>query len=210
MFENLPGIRQDDTDMKWSILSKKIRYQGFFKLTEVKLQHDLFAGGQSPVITREIIDRGHAVAVLPYDPVRDEVVLIEQFRIGAGEDKAGPWVIEVIAGYTEPGESAEEVVHREAFEEAGCKLSELEPMYQCYSSPGGSNEQVKLYFARTDSSSIGGIHGLDEEGEDIRVHVVSSQQAFDWLDSGRIDSAMPIIAMQWFKLNYQRIREQWL
>jgi len=196
--------------MKWSVLSSKLRYTGFFKLTEVKLQHDLFAGGQSPVLTREIIDRGHAVAVLPYDPVRDEVVLIEQFRIGAGEDKKGPWIIEIIAGYQEPGESAEEVVYREALEEAGCKISDLESMYRCYSSPGGSNEQVSLFFARTDSSGVDGIHGLDEEGEDIKVHVVSSQQAFDWLESGRIDSAMPIIALQWFRINYQRIREQWL
>ena len=197
-------------NMKWSTIKKKLRYAGFFKLTEVELQHDLFAGGQSPVLVREIIDRGHAVAVLPYDPVRDEIVLIEQFRIGAGEDSAGPWLIEVIAGYQEPGESAEDVVHREAFEEAGCQLSDVELMHRCYSSPGGSNEQVSLFFARTDSSDVGGIHGLDEEGEDIRVHVVPSQQAFEWLDSGRIDSAMPIISLQWFRLNRERIRQQWL
>jgi ADP-ribose pyrophosphatase len=197
-------------NMKWSIIKKNIRYKGFFKLTEVELQHDLFAGDKSPVLIREVIDRGHAVAVLPYDPVRDEVVLIEQFRIGAGEDSEGPWLIEVIAGYQEPGESAEEVVHREALEEAGCRLSDVELMHRCYSSPGGSSERVTLFFARTDSSSIGGIHGLDEEGEDIRVHVVSSQQAFDWLDSGRIDSAMPIISLQWFRINRERIRQQWL
>ncbi len=197
-------------NMKWSALNKKLRYKGFYKLTEIKLQHDLFAGGQSPVLTRELIDRGHAVVVLPYDPVRDELVLIEQFRIGAGEDETGPWLMEAIAGYKEPGESAEDVVHREAYEEAGCKLSELELMHQCYSSPGGSNEQLHLFFARTDSSDINGIHGLDEEGEDIKVHVVSSQQAFDWLDSGRIDSAMPIIALQWFRINRERIRKQWL
>jgi len=197
-------------NMKWSIIKKNIRYKGFFKLTEVELQHDLFAGGKSPVLVREIIDRGHAVAVLPYDPVRDEVVLVEQFRVGAGEDSDGPWLIEVIAGYQEPGESAEEVVHREALEEAGCLLSDVGLMHRCYASPGGSNERVSLFFARTDSSNIGGIHGLDEEGEDIRVHVVSSQQAFDWLDSGRIDSAMPIIAMQWFRINRERLRQRWL
>ena len=197
-------------NMKWSIIKKKLRYKGFFKLTEVKLQHDLFAGGKSPVLNRELIDRGQAVAVLPYDPVRDEVVLVEQFRIGAAEDSDGPWLIEVIAGYREPGETAEEVARREAVEEAGCQLTDVEQILQCYSSPGGSNERVTFFFARTDSSGIGGIHGLDDEGEDIRVHVVSSQQAFDWLDSGRIDSAMPIIAMQWFRLNRNRIRRQWL
>ena len=195
--------------MKWSVIKKELRYKGFFKLTEIKLQHDLFAGGQSPALTRELINRGHAVVVLPYDPVRDEVILIEQFRIGAGEDETGPWLIEAIAGYKEPGESAEDVVHREAYEEAGCKLSDLELMHKCYSSPGGSNETLQIFFARTDSSNISGIHGLDDEGEDIKVHVISSQQAFDWLDSGHIDSAMPIIALQWFRINRERIREQW-
>ena len=195
--------------MKWSVIKKKIIYQGFFKLSEIKLQHDLFAGGQSPVLRRELLDRGQAVAVLPYDPVRDEVVLVEQFRIGAGKDKSGPWLIEIIAGYQEAGESAEDVVHREAHEEAGCEVTDLLAMYRYYSSPGGSDEQVQIFLGRTDSSHIKGIHGLDEEGEDIKVHVISSEQAFDWLDSGRIDSAAPIIAVQWFRLNRDRIRKQW-
>ena len=195
--------------MKWSVIKKKIIYQGFFKLSEVKLQHELFAGGQSPVLRRELLDRGQAVAVLPYDPVRDEVVLVEQFRIGAGKDKSGPWLIEIIAGYQEAGESAEDVVHREAHEEAGCDVTDLLAMYRYYSSPGGSDEQVQIFLGRTDSSHIEGIHGLDEEGEDIKVHVISSEQAFDWLDNGRIDSAAPIIALQWFRLNRDRIREQW-
>ncbi len=195
--------------MKWSVIKKKIIYQGFFKLSEIKLQHDLFAGGQSPVLRRELLDRGQAVAVLPYDPVRDEVVLVEQFRIGAGKDKSGPWLIEIIAGYQEVGESAEDVVHREAHEEAGCEVTDLLAMYRYYSSPGGSDEQVQIFLGRTDSSHIKGIHGLDEEGEDIKVHVISSEQAFDWLDSGRIDSAAPIIAVQWFRLNRDRIRKEW-
>lgn len=196
-------------NMKWSIINKTLQYDGFFKLSVIKLQHELFAGGNSPVLRRELIDKGDAVSVLPYDPLRDEVVLVEQFRIGAADDNNGPWCIEVIAGYQEPGETAEGVVIREALEEAGCVISELESMYRFYSSPGGSSEQVEVFFARTDTSGIGGIHGLDEEGEDIKVHVVSSQLAFEWLDSGRIDSAMPIIALQWFRANRDLIRERW-
>ncbi len=196
--------------MKWSVISNKLRYSGFFKLTALELKHDLFDGGESPVLKRELLDRGFAAAVLPYDPVRDEVVLIEQFRIGAGDDPSGPWLIEIIAGLQEPDETAEEVIHREAVEEAGCTVSNLVPIHHYYSSPGSSNEQVKIYFARTETSSLGGIHGIDEEGEDIRVHVVSSDTAFDWLDQGRIDSALPIIALQWFRLNRDKIRKQWL
>jgi ADP-ribose pyrophosphatase len=151
---------------------------------------------------------------LPYDPVRDEIVLIEQFRIGAGEDtdedsETSPWVIEIIAGYQEHGESAEAVAYREAHEEAGCEVTELLPMFKYYSSPGGSNEQIQIFLGRTDSTHINGIHGLDEEGEDIKVHVISSALAFDWLDNGRIDSAAPIIALQWFQMNREKIRKQW-
>ena len=196
--------------MKWSVIRKKILYQGFFKLIKFELTHDLFSGEKSAPLSRELVDRGQAAAVLPYDPLRDEVVLIEQFRIGAGEDPSGPWLIEVIAGLQEPGESAEQLIHREAKEEAGCIISDLISIQRYYSSPGSSNEQIHLYFARTETADLGGIHGVDEEGEDIRVHVVSSDTAFAWLDQGRIDSALPIIALQWFRLNRDSIRRQWL
>ena len=196
--------------MKWSVVDRKLRYSGFFKLTEVRLKHDLFDGGESPVLTRELLFRHHAAAVLPYDPVRDELVLIEQFRIGAGEDPSGPWLIEIIAGLRETDETAEDLVYREAMEEAGCRISDLIPVHRYYSSPGSSSEQIEIYFARTDTTGVGGIHGIDEEGEDIRVHVVSSDTAFEWLDQGRIDSAVPIIALQWFRLNRDNIRQQWL
>jgi ADP-ribose pyrophosphatase len=196
--------------MKWSVINKRSLYSGFFKLTGYELKHDLFEGGVSPVLSREMLDRGHAVAVLPYDPLRDEVVLIEQFRIGAGNDPTGPWLIEIIAGLQEQGESAEEVIHREAQEEAGCEILNLIPVHRYYSSPGSSNEQIHIYFARTDTADLGGIHGIDDEGEDIRVHIVGSDQAFKWLDQGRIDSALPIIALQWFRLNRDEIRKQWL
>lgn len=196
--------------MKWTVINKKLIYKGFFKLSGIQLQHDLFAGGQSKMLTRELLDRGQAIAVLPYDPVTDEVVLVEQFRIGAGEDESGPWMMEIIAGYQETGEIAEDVACREAREEAGCEVTELFPMVKYYSSPGGSNEQIQIFLGRAESSGIEGIHGLDEEGEDIRVHVVKSELAFDWLDSGRIDSAAPIIALQWFRSNRERIRKEWL
>lgn len=196
--------------MKWSVVRKKSLYSGFFKLFGYELIHELFDGGQSPALSREMLDRGQAAAVLPYDPARDEVVLIEQFRIGAADDPSGPWVIEIIAGLHEPDETAEDVIIREAEEEAGCTVTNLVPVHRYYSSPGSSNEQIEIYFARTDSSGLGGTHGIDEEGEDIRVHVVSSDTAFEWLDQGRIDSALPIIALQWFRLNRDKVREQWL
>lgn len=195
--------------MKWSVVKKKLLHSGFFKVNEFELKHDLFDGGESVVLSREMLDVGHAAAVLPYDPQRDELVLIEQFRIGAGEDVSGPWVIEIIAGLQEPDESSEEVVRREALEEAGCIVTDLIPLYRYYPSPGNSNEQIQSYFARTCTEGLGGIYGVDEEGEDIRVHIVSSQTAFDWLDQGRINSALPILTLQWFRLNKENIQQQW-
>ena len=196
--------------MKWSILDKKLLYHGFFTLSQFSIKHGLFDGGESKPLIRELLDRGKAAAVLPYDPVRDEVVLIEQFRIGAIEDASGPWLIEVVAGLCEPGEPVEDLIHREAMEEAGCKVSDLMHIFHYYSSPGGSNEEIDLYIARTESGGLGGVHGLDHEGEDIRVHVMKCDDAFELLAQGRIDSAMPIIALQWLQLNRERIRSQWL
>ena len=196
--------------MKWSVINKTLLAKGFLKLEAFELKHELFDGGESQLLVRELLDRGQAAAVLPYDPVRDELVLIEQFRIGALDEANGPWVIEIIAGLQEPGEPADELVHREAEEEAGCVITDLIPVHYYYSSPGSSNEKIQIYFARTETEGLGGIHGIDEEGEDIRVHVVSSETAFEWLDNGRIDSALPIIALQWFRLNRDSVRERWL
>lgn len=199
--------------MKWSILKQRTLYQGFFKLTENEIQHELFAGGDCPVIRREMLDRHHAAGVLPYDPVRDEVVMVEQFRIGAaGQRSEGPWLIEVIAGYREQGEEPQAVVEREAIEEANCRVTDIEPICRYYSSPGSSNEQIHLFVGRCESKGLGGAHGLGlaHEGEDIRVHVLSSQTAFEWLDNGRIDNAMAIISLQWFRLNRESLRCRWL
>jgi ADP-ribose pyrophosphatase len=195
--------------MKCFILNQASLYKGFFSLTEYRLRHDLFAGGKSPEIRRELLDRGQAAGVLPYDPGRDEVVLIEQFRVGAINSGAGPWLTEIVAGYCDPGETPEATVVRESLEEAGCTVTDLVPMCRYYSSPASSNEQIHLFIGRTDSTGLGGIHGLAHEGEDIRVHVVSPATVFAWLDNGRIDSAMAIIALQWFRLNRDRVRDLW-
>ncbi|MEN8212896.1 MAG: NUDIX domain-containing protein [Pseudomonadota bacterium] len=195
--------------MKWTVVSKQTLFDGFFRLSELHIRHQLFAGGESSLLRRELLEKGDAVGLLPYDPERDELVLVEQFRIGALDDPAGPWLIEIIAGYQEPDEKPETVAVREALEEADCHISQLQFIHRYYSTPGGSSEKIHLFFGLTDSSALGGVHGLKNEGEDIRVRVVSSQTAFEWLDQGKIDSAMPTIALQWFRLHREGIRRQW-
>lgn len=195
--------------MDWEIIHRRLGFEGFFRLLEYRLRHRLFSGAMGPAISRELIDRGQAVAVLPYDPGRDEVVLIEQFRIGALEAPAGPWLVELIAGLMEPSESPEEVARREALEEAGCELGKLERIYEFFSSPGSTSERIVLYVAQVESGGVGGIHGVEEEGEDIRVHVLGTDEALGLVGQGRIDSAIPIIALQWLALNRPGLRSRW-
>ncbi|MDQ2695461.1 MAG: ADP-ribose diphosphatase [Pseudomonadota bacterium] len=194
---------------RYEILNKAILYRGFFTLEEYRLRHDLFAGGQTPEIRRECLERGHAVAVLPYDPIRDQVVLVEQFRIGALEFPGGPWLLEVVAGMIGDGESRLEVARRETMEEAGCELLDLVHICDYMVSPGGTSESIAVYCGRVDASAAGGIFGLADEHEDIRVQVISRREAEALVHSGRINSASPLIALQWLELNHQSLRARW-
>lgn len=194
--------------MKFEIIERIRSYDGFHKLFSLKISHAAFRGGKVD-IRRELIKRGRVAGVLPYDAVNDSVVLIEQFRVGALESPHGPWLMEIIAGLVEPGETPEEVARREAVEEAGCTLGELVHVNEYWSSPGNTDERVSLFAAAVDSSNVGGIHGLPHEGEDIRVHVMPAEEAFAIADAGGVDSAMPLLALQWLRLNRERLRESW-
>jgi ADP-ribose pyrophosphatase len=197
------------TDLKVEVVEREACFRGFYALDRVHLRHELFAGGMGPVISRELFVRHDAVCVLPYDPLRDCVVLIEQFRVGALDKSAHPWLLELVAGLIDKDESPEEVARREAVEEAGLCLGELWPLNVYYPSPGGSDERVHLYVGRCDSQGAGGIHGLAEEGEDIRVLVLSLDEALAAVKSGRIDNAASIIALQWLALNRAEVRQTW-
>jgi len=192
---------------KVEIVKKWASHEGFFRLDKYRLRHALFNGGMSREMSRELFERGHAVVMMPYDPVRDELVLIEQFRIGAIHDPQGPWLTEMIAGMIGEGETAQDVARREAIEEAGCEVSQLLPISRYYVSPGGTTETIELFCGLIDTEQVEeGIYGLDEENEDIRVLKVSFDQAVQWLNEGRINSAAPIIALQWLMMNRERLR----
>ena len=197
--------RDDDVE----VVEREACFRGFYQLDRLHLRHRLFAGGMGKLISRELFVRHDAVCVLPYDPQRDCVVLIEQFRVGALDKSLNPWLIELVAGLIDKDEQPEEVARREAVEEAGLELAELWPLTQYYPSPGGSDERVHLYVGRCDSCGAGGVHGLEEEGEDIRVLVWSLDEALAALDDGRIDNAASIIALQWLALNRDKLRERW-
>ena len=194
---------------KYDVIEKTIAYQGFFRLDRYRLRHELFAGGWSRDMQRECLERGQAVAVLLYDPNRDQVVLIEQFRLGALHAPNGPWLLEIVAGIVEPGEAKPDVARREALEEAGCTVLELVPVCECFVSPGGTSETVTVYCGRVNAELADGIHGLDEEHEDILVHVFSRAEALQLLHDGRIRSAPTVIALQWLALNHNDLQQRW-
>lgn len=192
------------------IIASDTAYAGFFQLKKYQLRHRLFAGGWSETMSRELFERGHAVVLLPYDPKLDQVVMIEQFRLGALETSNHPWLLELVAGIIEPGETDQDVARREAVEEAGLQVEQIEFICSYLPSAGGCSERISLYIGAVDSSIAGGIHGLDSEHEDIRVHVYSREQALKLLEDGKIDNAASIIGLQWLAMNHQQIREKWL
>ena len=190
------------------LIERRCLHQGFFRLEEVHLRHRLFEGGWSQAMAREVHVRRDAVGVLLYDVERDSVVLVEQIRAGALEDPESPWKLELVAGLIEAGETPADVARREAQEEAGCAVDELVELHTYYPSPGSCSERVALFCALIDCDGLGGVHGLAEEHEDIRVHVLPFEQAWELLQAGRLDNAMTLIAFYWLAAQRASLRER--
>jgi len=205
-----PGFSRRDVE----VLDRETVYSGFFSLQRVTLCHRRFEGGWTGELQREVLLRPPAVGVLLYDPRRREVVMVEQCRVGAldlaGQGPAGrpdsPWLLELVAGLMEPGESPEQVAHRETLEETGCRIDRLIAMPGYLSSPGGSNERVTLFCGLLDAGQAQGVHGVEAEQEDIRSWRLTVEQVVEAMDTGRLNNAMALIAVQWLLLNENRVR----
>jgi len=192
-----------------AIVEHAVVFQGHFRVERYGVRFRRFDGGMSRVISREVFERGHAAAVLPFDPVRDEVVLLEQFRVGALNAPGRPWCLEPVAGIIEEGERAEDVARRETQEEAGLELLALLPICEYLASPGGSSERIALFLGRIDATKAGGVHGLADEGEDIRSLVLPFDAAWREMMGRPVAVASLLIAMQWLALNRDAVRRQW-
>lgn len=195
-------------ERRYEILGRDTLYRGFFSLLGIHCRHTLFKGGWSEIFHRELFQRGDCVAVIPYDPARDEVVLIEQFRVGALRPDENPWLIEIVAGAIEEGEEADEVARRETREEAGCAILELRRIQEFYTSPGGSSEKITLFLAIVDCANVGGVHGLEEEHEDILVRAVPFAEAMALVEQGAVVSAIPLVGLQWLALHREGLRHE--
>jgi ADP-ribose pyrophosphatase len=191
------------------IVSESRAYAGYFSLRRLSVSHRLFAGGWSEPLTREVFDRGDAVGVLPWDPVSDELIMLEQFRVGAVRGNDSPWMLELVAGVVEEGEADEEVARREAVEEAAIEIQQLVPVARYYPSAGACSEQVRLFIGRTTRPAVAGIHGCDAEGEDIKVHILPREQVLQLLAAGHIVNGHSLVALQWLQIHGEELRERW-
>ncbi|HEX4044365.1 MAG TPA: NUDIX domain-containing protein [Gammaproteobacteria bacterium] len=199
----------------YEIVKREVMYQGVFRLTRYHLRHRCFNGDWTTIFTREVLERKSAAAILLYDPILDQVVLIQQFRPGIlantqiADATKNPWVLEVVAGVFDADETAEELVKREAEEEAGCTVLDILPICRYFVSPGGSNEHLHLFCGRIDASNAGGIHGLVQENENIRAVPLTTEKAFALLKAGEINTSPAIIALQWLQLHRDGLRQLW-
>ncbi len=201
-----PLFSQDDVE----ILKRETPFQGFFRVDALTLRHRHYQGGWGEPVRRELFVRPRAAAVLPYDPQRGEILLVEQFRVGALEWRESPWCLELIAGIADKdGESAEDLIRREAVEEAGLTLGAMETVARYMPSPGGTNERLHVFVGKADLTDAGGIFGCAHEGEDIRALTLSVDAIPDLLESGLVDNAASLIALQWLLLHRAELDARW-
>lgn len=205
----MDNISRSFSQNDYEIIDREVPYQGIFRMARYHLRYRLFNGDWSESVWREVMERKSAVGILPYDPVLDRVVLIEQFRPGAIANPPSPWLVEVVAGVYENNESPAAVAKREATEEAGCEILDLYPVCEYFVSPGGSNEYLHLFCGRIDASAAGGIHGLADEHEDIRAFALPAEEAFQMVQEGKVKTSPAIISLQWLQLNREWLKQLW-
>lgn len=194
---------------KAELIGRTVAFQGYFRVAQYLFRHTLYQGGLSGEVKREVFERGQAAAVLPYDPIRDEVVLIRQFRAGSYAAGRHPWSWEIVAGIIEDGESPEDVARREAVEEAAVTIADLLPMGSVVLSPGACSETCTSFLGRADTKGVGGIFGLESENENILVKAVPFAEARAMLDRNECDNAVAVMALQWLALHRDEVRNRW-
>ena len=198
-------------DKKFDILNRETLFQGYFRVDRYHVQHERFDGTLSQPFTREIFNYGRLVAgVLLFDPLNDKVVMVEQFRTGPLTKNDHPWMTEIVMGMVDANETPEQAIRREAVEEAGCEVIDMQQIASYYTSPGCTSDHVTLYVGRTTAPEDGRIGGLASENEDIRVHVIDATKAIGLLFGNSIRDAQTLIALQWFAMHRTELRSRWL
>lgn len=197
------------SEEKAEVVRQEVAFQGYFRVVRYFFRHTLHQGGVSGIVSREVFERGQAGAVLLYDPQRDEVAMIRQFRAGAYAAGRHPWVWETVAGIIEENETAEQMVRREVVEEAGLEVGELLPIQSVMLTPGACSESCQLFLGRIDASKAGGVFGLAAEHEDILVKALPFAEAYAMVERNEVDNAIGVIALLWLALHRDEVRKRW-
>ena len=185
-------------------------FERFLRVDVFRFRHRLFSGEWSALRSYDVLRRGQAAAIVLYDPDRESVVLVEQLRLPALLAGSSPWQIETAAGLIDSGEIPTAVAIRETREETGLALiGELVPIQRYLPSAGGSDESVFLFCGRVDATAAGGVHGLAEEHEDIRVVVKTLAEIEALLDQGAIESGHTLIGLYWLLRRRDHLRHLW-
>ena len=192
-------------------VEEELLHNGYLRVKRLWFRYKRFDGKMSEAISREVLDATDVAVVLPYDPVEDHVVLIEQCRAGAIRDsQETPWLLECVAGMNDKTESLEQLAYRELEEEAGLIGKRMKPVHCYWVSPGISGERIQVFCAEVDMHSRAQVAGLEEEAEDIKTHIVPADRIQDLLDDGIVNTGPAIMALQWFLLHRDALRREWL
>lgn len=189
---------------KFKIVSKKNLYDGFFKMNEIVLKYKKYDGTWTNSISRELFGGAQVSAVLPYDPLKKEIILIQQFRPGTISKNLDNYLIEIVAGIIDEGETPEDAAKRECFEETGCVIKKLIPIQGYFPAPGSSESFYHLFLGETETFSGTRIMGLENENEDIKVQSFKSSKVREIMQKGKILNGLTLIALQWFFLNISK------
>ena len=190
------------------VIEARKRYAGFFNVEELDLSFRRFDGSMSDPVNRAVFIGVDCAIVLPYDPVRDRVMLVEQFRTGAYlRGDPNPWTVEPIAGRIDPGEGPEEAARREALEEAGITLTDLKCVSAAYPSPGSTTEHFFIYIGIADlPDGSAGVGGKLSEAEDIRSQIMDWEDFDKALNAGEFRLLPLLVAGHWLARNRDGLR----
>tara|TARA_B100000683_G_C12438278_1_gene534862 strand:- start:619 stop:1200 length:582 start_codon:yes stop_codon:yes gene_type:complete len=189
---------------KFEIINKKNIHNGFFKMNEYILKYKKYDGSWSKEVKREIFGGAMVSAVLPYDPVKREIVLIQQFRPGTIAKEFNNYLYEIVAGIIESGETAEDTAKRECLEETGCKIKKITPIQGYFPAPGSSESFYHLFLGEIDTFEGERVMGLESENEDILVRSYKLSDVKEMMEKGEILNGLTLIALQWFFLNISK------
>ena len=190
--------------LKYQIINKKDLYSGFFKLKKLEFIHQKHDGSWTSQVDREIFGGAHVSTLLPYDPIKKEIVLIKQFRAGVISRYDDDYLYEIVAGIIDKNEKPEDTAKRECFEETGCNVSKIEPIQSYFPAPGSSESYYHLFLGEIKSFDGERIRGIESENENILVKSYKVEQVRNMLRNREIKNGLTLIALQWFFLEYYK------